>query len=1210
MNTFKPNQCTIFYRPLAIKGRLLMSVSLVVGFSLRDGSLVNEQDFWGLIQPQLQGSVLDDGLPKPHAEFLVAGSCHAPAGQTLKRAEVRFQVGRVEKRLAVFGDRLWRRGGIGMTEPQEFTSMPLSWEYSFGHARYADNPLGRGLIAGDAPSDGVFLLPNIEYRDHLIVDTADRPRPAAPLPMPANWPVRSRKAGTYGDAWLRDRWPWFPDDIDWEYCNAAPEDQYIDGFFQGGEAIRVTGMHPDFQDIQSQVPHLRPRCFATVKQDAKASAEQDVFRELDLKADTLWLFPGVMTGALVFHGTTPVQDEEFDDVRYCYAVLEDPESPPAPLDEHLYQQWIKAAEVTPNFFGGELGLKEAEVVMTALWMQRAKSRLEKTARMVMNDQPVMPFSEARVRGTVSKIFGSMRRGYDKGVKDLLKMPQSGEVRRWLARTASKRDKLYIKERRTMKLIDGQLRQQHESLLEMAKKMPDSLKPGTLDEMIGAMQKKESVNLWHDRGFALAAECRERMELDDNCLAAIERMGFTAATLEESWFGYLPDSVRERSENWGLEPESEEFTVPSGLLLPRFSGAVLTRLAVIEGWTPETSLIEAALLPLWLVPGSDKTPLLFDSPNPGAPIVIVPGELEAWYLDEKLGGICSVLVLPGADKGPDPQALSAIDEKTQALLKNARAMLVVLPQGQKAGESELASWRVLHPEPLLVRLPQAETVLEAEESGINLERLVQAHLSPALLGVSEDALGGKGREPMEEAEDLFKKSINAIALAQLDKTEASLAGTPLAVEAKPHLDKARRKIAHPEEFKEEKESSNVKVHLRKQKKSLLEQREMLAGQGMLTPEVDEKIQKGLQGLDKAAGIVDEVRASLLGKAAPKAEQEPCMEEDIPDRLTRESVISLHARGISLDGQDLSELDLSGLDLSGIRLAFASLDETNFRGTLLHGADFSGVNTQRADFSGADLRGSVLNMVSMDRCIMKGSCLDECKFDRASFDACDCTEASFRNAEFHMASLGKCVMDEAVFDQASFKLSSLSGKARKASFQGSTHFQTGFSNLELDSSTFARAVLDNVRFFVCSGQETVFYEANLDNAMFHQCRLPEADFRRVRMLNGTVAESGMPGANFTGSIIKGSLMEKSEFHGAQFYGVNAEESMFIKSDLEDADMRGSNFMAASFSGSRLVQTNLRMANCFGAEFRRAVFGNAFLDGANLRQTLLEGREGLIR
>lgn len=1183
-----------------------MSVSLVVGFSLRDGTLTTEQDFWGLVQPHLQGSALDEGLPKMHAEFLVGGSCHAPTGQTLKRAEVRLQVGKVEKRLAVFGDRLWRRGGIGMTEPLEFSAMPLNWELSYGHAQYAANPLGRGLIAGEAPADGVFLLPNVEYRDRLIVDTSDRPHPAAPLPMPVSWPQRARKAGTYGEAWRKECWPWFPDDINWEYCNVAPEDQYIEGFFQGGESIRVTGMHPDFQDIRSQVPQLRPRCFATLKQDAKASAEHDVFREVDLKADTLWLFPSVLTGALVYHGTVPVQDEEFDDVRYCYVALEEPQTAPASLEEHLYQQWIKAAEVTPNFFGGECSLKEAEAVMTSLWMQRAKSRLEKTARMVMRDQPVMPFSEARVRGTVSKIFGSMRRGYDKGVKDILRMPQSNEVGRWLARTASKRDKLYIKERRMMRMLDSQLKQQHQSLLEMAKHMPESLTPGTLDEMISAMQKKASVNPWHDRGFAIAAECRERMELDDGCLAAIERMGFNAATLDETWFGYLPEALRDRPENWGLESGGEEFVIPSGLVLPRFSGAVLTRLAVLAGWNPALSPKEIALLPLWLVPGSDKAPLVFDSPNPGAPVVIVPGELEAWYLDEKLGGICSVLALPSADNGPDPQVAPAIDEKGQALLKDARAMIVILPKGPKAEESQIAPWRALHPDPLLVRLPQVDSVLEAEESGANLERLVQAHLSPSLLGVSEEALVGRGRDPMVEAEELFTASINAIALAQLDKTEAGMAGTPLEAEAKPHLAKARRKILHPEEFKEEKESSNVKVHLRNQKKMLLEQREMLAKQGMLTPEIDEQLQKGLQGLDKAAGIVDEVRFSLLGKAAPAGS---ASEEDMPDKLTREAVAALHRRGVSLEGQDLSGLDLSGLDLSGIRLVFASLDETKLCNCILHGADFSGVNVQRADFSGADLRGSVWDMAALERCVLIGTCLDNGRFDRASLTSCNCERASFRSAEFHMASLDKCSLNEAVFDHASFKLSSVSGKAHKASFQGSTHFQTGFADMELDNSAFTRAILDNVRFFTCTGEQVGFYEATLDGAMFHQCELPETDFRRAKMVNGTISESGVRKADFTGSIIKGSLMEKTDFRQTQFYGVDAEESMFTKSDLESADMRGSNFIAASFSGSRLVRSNLRMANCYGAEFRLAVFGDTAFEGANLRQTLLEGREDLI-
>jgi len=41
------------------------------------------------------------------------------------------------------------------------------------------------------------------------------------------WTPRLARAGTYDDAWARDRWPHLPDDFDFAYWNAAPDDQQI-----------------------------------------------------------------------------------------------------------------------------------------------------------------------------------------------------------------------------------------------------------------------------------------------------------------------------------------------------------------------------------------------------------------------------------------------------------------------------------------------------------------------------------------------------------------------------------------------------------------------------------------------------------------------------------------------------------------------------------------------------------------------------------------------------------------------------------------------------------------------------------------------------------------------------------------------------------------------------------------------------------------------
>ena len=1210
MNTFKPGCHTTAYRPMNINGRLLMSASIYIGFSLIDGKPLGEQDLWLKIAPLLAATPLDDGFPKARGEFFASGCCHTPGGKALQRAEVIVQVGNIEKHLAVFGERVWRRGGFGMTEPQEFTSIPLTWNHSFGHEHSAFNQLGQGIIPDKSPSDAVIRLPNVEYFDDLIVDTHDRPKPAAMLPIPPHWEPRASQSGTYDQEWKKHRWPWHPVDIDWSFFNAAPEDQQLSGFFEGGESVRIKGMHPDFQDIRTTVPVLRPRCFATVKKAPGANAEHDAFREIQLKADTLWLFPEVMSGILIYHGTTPVQDEEFDDVRHFFSVMENPSEPPAPLEEYLDQQWIKAVEVSPYFFGKELTYKETKAVSQFLWLQQANAKLEKNSKRVLEEAPEMPFSSAMTRSIATRPFSSMRRQSGQTLKDLDAIPPGEEANRWRRRIISQRDKLYIKERQSVKRLDSMLSAQHEKMLHMARLYPQRIPEGTLDEMLGALQNQTSINPWHDRGFSLAVQCRQRLELDDAASAALEQLSFHFANTEITWFGYLDSPFRQNPEEWGLPPNGGS-TIPAGLVLPRFDGKTLTRLSILEGWQLGMSAKEVASLKPFLVPGSDPSPLLFDSPTPGAPVVIVPGELEAWLVDEALSGTFTVLALPHSSSGPDAEAVANLSEQAKNLLAETETLVVLLPKGPKPTKKDADAWLPLHVNPIFVRLPESDTVLDASSfASVALDRLIQAHLPPESLGVSIEELVRQDVDPMQEAEKKFKASMNKMALAQVDKMEASfLAHLPPGVNIQAHMETARRKILHPEEFKHERLSSNPKMHLRLQKNKLIEQQNKFQKIGFMTPDLEKELQAAFDNLDKMNASLDEGNASLKEEMAISTSGRKPHENEIPDAFTREVVLDFARKGISLEGQDISKLDLSGLDLSGVCMAFASMDETDFSGSDLTGAILAGIQAESVNFSSTNLRGATLQLCSLVKCNLAGAVLDDAKFNQTFFSKCDCSGASLRNADVYMTSFSDCEFAETIFDEASFSLASLSGKAPKASFQGSSHMQTGFMSMTLDNANFARADAGGIRMFDCTGEGLVFYEANMEGAMLHQCVFPKVDFRRAKMIQAAIYQTELPHADFTGSILIGSRIDKSELKNAQLYGVNAADCVFFKSDMEGADMRGSNFMSASFAGSRLVSCNMRLANCFGTDFRRAVFGETLLEGTTLRNTLLEERVDLL-
>ncbi len=202
----------------------------------------------------------DFALFKPRADVTLQGSAH---GGAMGIAQASFAFGhagnRFERRLAVFGERRWRGGSMGIAEPgapEPFESMPLVYERAFGGARFDDNPLGVGHAPGEA---ALGRLPNLEDPTHLITSPRDTPPPACFAPLRADWKERRSKLGTYDAAWLKTRWPYFPEDFEWTYFQAAPRAQQL-AYLTGDEPYEIAGMHAAHPTLRGTLPGLRLRC--------------------------------------------------------------------------------------------------------------------------------------------------------------------------------------------------------------------------------------------------------------------------------------------------------------------------------------------------------------------------------------------------------------------------------------------------------------------------------------------------------------------------------------------------------------------------------------------------------------------------------------------------------------------------------------------------------------------------------------------------------------------------------------------------------------------------------------------------------------------------------------------------------------------------------------------------------------------------------------
>lgn len=187
---------------------------------------------------------------KPMCDVLLNGSAYAPGGEPVSRVQVGLKVGSMVKSFNVFGNRYWESGrvSIGPGYAGNFISMPISYDNAFGgvdnfhedeskHRTYVWNPVGKGFhenLSGELV-DGT-PMPNTEELNKAITMPHQSYKPMSFSAMGRNFKSRYPLAGTYNQQWLDSQAPFWPDDFDYRYFQAAPPDQQI-SYPVGGEEV-------------------------------------------------------------------------------------------------------------------------------------------------------------------------------------------------------------------------------------------------------------------------------------------------------------------------------------------------------------------------------------------------------------------------------------------------------------------------------------------------------------------------------------------------------------------------------------------------------------------------------------------------------------------------------------------------------------------------------------------------------------------------------------------------------------------------------------------------------------------------------------------------------------------------------------------------------------------------------------------------------------
>ncbi|WP_437736746.1 DUF2169 domain-containing protein [Sorangium sp. So ce1335] len=252
----------------------------------------------------------DFAIFKPKADVLLVGHAHS-AGAGDAAALVRLRLGdALDRAVAAIGPRRWDALGAP-TAPGPWDRIPLRFENAFGGAGFGANPVGtgHGARAGGA-------LPSLELPDRLIRSAGDRPPPACFAPIAATWGDRLRKIGSYGERWRKTRWPFFPDDFDWTFFNAAPAEQQI-AYPRGDEAFELWSVRPEGEVVRGRLPELRVRVFKQATEKAGGG-----FSEVPMRLDTVWFDADALRLVLVWRGLLDVADEDASEIASLFVLSE------------------------------------------------------------------------------------------------------------------------------------------------------------------------------------------------------------------------------------------------------------------------------------------------------------------------------------------------------------------------------------------------------------------------------------------------------------------------------------------------------------------------------------------------------------------------------------------------------------------------------------------------------------------------------------------------------------------------------------------------------------------------------------------------------------------------------------------------------------------------------------------------------------------------
>jgi len=1177
MKILKNTNISLLSKSFLLDNQDYLSVSILYYFDLNNPDVpLSEQVMYRETSEILDKEILDYAMPKQKAEVLLCGSCynHMPEEGA---SHVKLVCGDIKKELYVFGDRRWENTFISKSKP--FKKMPLIYDLAI--------PRNENL------------LPNIEDPKRLMIDKTQNIKPAGFMPLPLTSKENMKKLGTYDEKWKKELWPGFAKDMDYTFFNIAPFDQQSDDFFQPSQEITLINMHPDKQKISSKIPDSSVRCFITKQRRGEA----EDFVEVSLKRDTVWLFPEIQRGLIVFRGVIEIADEVYGDVKYLNIKTIKPGENSKTLKEYyeLQKEELKRKVPQDNPAMQDAKIKIKKAKDKAFDIPRdIKESIAKTS----GKRPILKYTlEEKESKNLANIDKALQRIEKSEPKLAILKEKFGHIAK-IDLNAFNKTKLQLhstKDKISQAINSAKKLTQEKN--QAQKEANDKLQALKDNPNITAEQKatmdfdafKDKEKGWSDFAFDFLCDSVKYLQNDKKSLGILQNLGLTKQTIKRSWIGYNVTEQIIPAKQWDSS-DDKDIILKQGFVLSRFEDATLVYLRIenkiILGSKEEAEFISQEndmFYPLFYFKDDD---------------------IQSYLLDQEVYDICNILSFKDVSKA-SKIAKEMIEKAPVVFYLQEDENLKKLPNSKKFELQEYEDIFDLHKNNIDIR----EEFIKNLPLDISLKLPLQRDYSASSIIKKTKVQTQRLKDELKKEGEDLKKEMLADAQKSVEKANLLLKEKglePIDLNKKPPEGDMDIKPSEVEEIFDKniaKLKDLEKTHRidMSQKIKKLEEEKIKAVQ--FAHKCVQIEQDGLKKLE----IAKKKFADPFPDWAKKKMKEAGIDPKNPHsgKLTREKVVKLYKDTKSLANKNLSNLDLSNLDLSGVDLSRASLKETNLSGANLSGAILDQANCTKTDFKEANLTKISAKMTIFKDTKLEKTVFKDVDLKQAFFEKADVKETLFQNVKgkglvFKDIEIQNCTFVDCDFENPGF----IKTLIKDSTFKTTTLKKPSFNESVLQNISFIQVAAKSMLFFKSHAKACDFSNSDIQNLrILKESTFTDCLLNRCEMQKTSIVEAVLENNQIRESILDNSLIRKSKLDKCDFSACVAKKVRYEYSELFRCNFKGINLFKGSLRGVDMKECDFSHSNLYSVEFYKTKQYEVKFDGANLRRSNLEDRLGFI-